>query len=71
MKLTARQIQTFAPFDEATLFRWFEAIGTHPDHRIKRGMFKGCVKQKWVRYSDEILAEVGRRRRARGEDSCL
>jgi hypothetical protein len=68
MKLSARQIATFAPYSEETLLAWFDSIGSKPEHRAKK---TGLVKLTWIRHSDTLLAEVGRRRRARGEDSML
>lgn len=61
-KFTKRDVAFFATWTDAELNAKFAEIGTWPDHKVKNGPFKGCVKIKFAKFSDLILNELRRRR---------
>jgi hypothetical protein len=59
---TKRQIEFFAHLTDAQLEAWNDTIGTAPSARVKSGPSKGHFKISALKRSDEILAELRRRR---------
>lgn len=61
--LRARQMQAaFAHLDDADLQYSFDHLRDDAGRCVKSGKNKGQLKQIWVRYADDILIELRRRR---------